>query len=214
MKTYISIITKAMVLFGLIAASSCQKEQIPTPEGDQAKENAKNTKAKLPGDVSGTLKSAKIYFNSTTKTYTTGYAGGLDYSTMFTHPTNKFDYPDYSPWSPVTGPVTGRSSFMDYHADGNKFVVVLGTVPGGLIYKYDAKKYIDSLSKGYMPSVNGFITRSGGGAGGSGGSEDFYIVLSGQYVIDHSAPTGVAIVDINTKLPDSKPKPPPFESVQ
>lgn len=196
----IKLIFSFLAVLGHSFFISCQKESITIKDAQD--DLSVNLKAKIPGDVSGTLPAAKVFFNQSTQTYQSGYAGGLDFGSEFTHPINKYSFPDYSPWMPSIGGVTGLSSFISYTGDGNRFVVVLGTVPGGFTYKYNPKDYLDSLSSGHLPDVSGFIEKSGGGSGGSGSNEDFYIVLSGQYVIDYTSPTGVSIVDVKTKLPN------------
>lgn len=182
---------------------SCSKEE-PLREDSQSLE-IKGNKMLLPGQTPGTLNSASIYYSG--GLYRTAYAGGLIFGDEFIHPTNKFDYQMYTPWQPVSASqgVSGLNNLLSYQQNGHKFVVLLGTSPGGFVTSFDSDKYWEDLDKGQLNPIRSYFTLVGGDANG-------IITITGKFMIDHNAALGVSIFAVDA--PEDGAGPPPVVGIE
>ncbi|GEM_PF-2047154 len=176
----------AFVFFSFI---SCKKSSSPDVQEEVI---TGSKKSKVPGMDAGTLNGADIYYKD--GYYWTPFAGGLKFDS-FTYPTNPHDFDNYSKYVPNFSGPTSENNLLSFNMDDNRFTVVLGTAIGGLVYKMRTKAYLDTIKAGYMPNVNDYLVRA------STGDADGLIVHTGQFIIDHSAPLGVKIVDLKAYLP-------------
>lgn len=146
--------------------------------------------AGLPGQTPGTLNSSPVVYSN--GVYTTGYAGGLNFGDNFPHPTNKYDWPQFTPWTGL-GPypsVTGNANLLEFNMNGHRFVALLGTPPGGLNLTFNSTKYWQDYDNNILKPIQNYLTTTGGSPSG-------IIEIKGKFLISYSAPLGVAIFDID-----------------
>lgn len=177
------------IAIALLSFISCKKANSPVL---QEEVTTVSKKSKVPGMNAGTLSGANIYYKD--GYYWTPFAGGLKFD-RFTYPTNPKEFDNYSKYEPSFSGPTSENNLLSFNMDGNRFTVVLGTALGGLVYKMRTKAYLDTIKAGYMPNVNEYLVRA------TTGDADGLIVHTGQFIIDHSAPLGVKIVDLTAYLP-------------
>lgn len=171
------------------AIVSCSKE---TSILDNAEEQSliplPKKNAKLPGMESGTLTTYPItYVNGS---YTSLFAGGLNFGSTFAYPTNRYEFGDYTPWFPYFGSVTSNANLLSFEVSDHKFVAVFGTAVNGFVLKFDIVKYFKELEKGGTLSIGDYITRTDG-------SSDGLSLIKGKFLIDYTSPLGVSIADVN-----------------
>ncbi|HCX58688.1 MAG TPA: hypothetical protein DHU90_19290 [Sphingobacterium sp.] len=168
---------------------SCKKEGVDVVNS----ELIKSKKALLPDGGSestpGSTRSVHVVKLSNGQFYA-GYAGGLRFGNWFTYPSNLNDYQWYERFTPTFDTPIGDSNLIDFRMDGHKFIAVLGTALGGLVYKMNTKDYLEKF-KTTIPAVSDYVSKVGGGTDG-------IILVPGKFLIDKNAPYGIAIFDINT----------------
>lgn len=162
---------------------SCSKDHV-YDEGLMV--NEEDESAQLVVQGVGTSSSHVVFSNGV---YSSNFAGGIVFGSTFIHPTNKYDFQNYSPWSPVIGGVSSNALLLDTKLSGNKMTLVFGTAVNGLVYKMNVSDYFAAIRQnGSAPAVDDYVTRVGGSSNG-------LLVVAGHFFIDHSSPTGVSIFD-------------------
>lgn len=173
----------------LLALNSCSKSDEESPLNTEIQ--IKNKKSFTPGMVAGTLRTSKIYYEN--GQYKTSFGAGLNFGSSFTVPTNPYNIVNFSPWSPSFSAPSG-SNLLSFQQDGNKFTAIYGTFTGGLIYNFSVKEYFKKLDAGIIPKVSDYVKKTTGDADG-------LIVVSGKFIIDHSTPLSVSIIEGSTVVP-------------
>ncbi len=66
----------------------------------------------------------------------------------------------YTPWQPIgsSAGVTGNSNLLSFSQNGHRFVVLLGTSPGGFVTRFDSGKYWDDLDKEQLNPIRSYFT--------------------------------------------------------
>ncbi len=176
-----------LLVVSAVSILSCKKDQPINDESPLPQKKAWHEDGGDPGGPTGTIQSSKVVFIN--GEFYVSAAGGLHFGPSFTYPTNKYAYANYTPFTPSWSGLTGDSNLLDFKMDGHKFVAVLGTVVGGLVYKMNTKEYFEKL-KTSIPQVSEYVTSAGGSADG-------LIIVTGKFLIDHDAPFGVAVFAAN-----------------
>lgn len=127
--------------------------------------------------------------------YSSTFAGGIVFGSTFTHPSNKYEFQNYSPWSPVIGGVSSNGLLLDTQLSGNKITFVFGTAVNGLVYKMSISEYFAAIR------TNGAAPRRWRLCDSSWWKFRWAFGCRRSLFIDHSSPTGIAIFDGETTPP-------------
>jgi hypothetical protein len=135
--------------------------------------------------------------------YATSYAGGINFGPTFTYPLSVQSYQNGTPYSPFYYGGYSPNNMLSFTQYGSSFVMILGTVVGGLpVYEMTPltmagiNKYQEDLDKWFrgeintMPHLAGSIAHTGGNSSG-------LLSITGSFVLDTQSPTHVSVTNIN-----------------